>query len=239
MDLKNKKKLKNLKDNMKKDHRHGHRARLREKFLNSEDALHNYELMEMLLAYSIKRKDTKATAKNLLKKFKSISGTLNAPKAELCKIQGISDNTAALIKLVKKLCEENLLANFAENDLLSSPDMAVDFIKTKFGYSCTESFMVIFLNTKNRIIKQKILFQGTVDQAAVYPREIIKSALELGSSGIIIAHNHPSGNCNPSDEDKKITKQIKNAAEIMNIRLLDHIIVGRNKYFSFAEEKIL
>jgi DNA repair protein RadC len=117
--------------------------------------------------------------------------------------------------------------------------MAVDFIKTKFGYSSIESFMVIFLNTKNRIIKHKILFRGTVDQTAVYPREIIKYALELSSSGIIIAHNHPSGNCIPSDEDKKITKQIKDAAEMMKIRLLDHIIVGRNKYFSFAEKEIL
>ena len=215
----------------------GHRKRLRSRFLKSGvEGLHDYEQVELLLTYAVPVKDVKPAAKNLIKKFKNISGILDASYEELCKVKGIGESSAVLIKYIR-----SLLAVYSEeqmylSDVLSSPEKVYEFSKLKIGSNKNESLMVIFLNTKNMVIDYRVISEGSIDSVAVYPRKIIELALKYNASGIILVHNHPSGDPSPSVSDNELTEELKKISETMDLRLLDHIIVSKKSYYSFSKQ---
>ncbi|RKY64161.1 MAG: hypothetical protein DRP99_02640 [Candidatus Latescibacterota bacterium] len=222
-----------------KPHYIGHRRRLRERFRRAgAEGLHDYELLELLLTYAIPRKDVKPIAKDLIQRFGGLSGVLDAGWKELEEVPGMGPTSATLIRLVKELCGVYLAERMKHRDLLSSPQAAVDFARVKLAGLPYEAFMVIYLNTKNEVIDYEIVHEGTVDKAIIYPRRIVESALAHHAAGLILVHNHPSGHAEPSEEDKRLTRTIVEATRTMDIRVVDHIIVGKDGYFSFVEERI-
>lgn len=217
-----------------------HRKRLRERFQKTgAEGMYDYELLELLLTFSIPRRDVKPVAKKLISKFGSLAGVLDADQKELENLNGIGLMSASLICLVKELYCTYLAENMKEHDVLSSPDAVINFSRVKLSGLSNEAFMVIYINVKNEVIDYALLQEGTLDNVAVYPRRIIESALSHHASGVILVHNHPSGNPMPSKEDKLLTKEIVDAAYTLEIRVLDHLIVGKDGYFSFMENSLL
>ncbi len=217
-----------------------HRKRLRERFQKTgADGMHDYELLELLLTFSIPRRDVKPVAKMLISRFGGLSGVLDADQKKLEELTGVGAMSATLIRLVKELYNTYLAENMKKGDALSSPDAVLKFVRVRLSGMSNEAFMVIFMNVKNEVIDYTILHEGTVDNVAVYPRRIVESALSRHAAGIILVHNHPSGNPAPSREDKALTKDIADAATTLDIRVLDHIIVGKDGYFSFMENNLL
>lgn len=223
-----------------KPHYINHRSRLRERFRKAgAEGMHDYELLELLLTYSIPRRDVKPVAKKLIEKFGSLSGVLDASQKELEAVKGLGAMSAALIRLVKELYCTYLSEDIMQGDVLSSPESVLNFVRVKMAGLTNEAFMVIYMNVKNEVIEHALLHEGTVDKVAVYPRRIIESALSHHASGIILVHNHPSGNTMPSGEDRVLTQEIAEAAKTLDIRVLDHLIVGKEGYFSFMENSLL
>jgi DNA repair protein RadC len=217
-----------------------HRKRLRDKFLKAgAEGFHDYELLELLLTFAIPRVDVKPAAKALMKRFGTLNGVLDATQSELQSVSGMGPTSAVLIRLVKELFSSYLAERMEGKDVLSSPLAVVDFARVKLAGLPHEAFMVIYLNVKNRVIDHEVLQQGTVDRAIVYPREIIKAALTHKATGLLLSHNHPSGDPEPSQEDKHLTRSVIEAARTVEIKVLDHIIVGKNGYFSFQENRLL
>lgn len=217
-----------------------HRERIRTRFIKSGgDGLSDYELIELLLTYAIPRKDVKPIAKQLLNKFDSFSGVFDASIHDLKKIEGIGDISSILILLIKKLMQTYLDESIIKRDVLASPKAVVDFARAKISGSKDELFLCVFLNTKNEVIKYEILQEGTVDQVILYPRKVMESAILYKASAIILIHNHPSGHTEPSKEDKNITHEIIKTAKLFDIRILDHIIVGKRGYYSFRENNVI
>lgn len=217
-----------------------HRKRLREKFLKAgAEGFHDYELLELLLTFAIPRVDVKPPAKALMKRFGSLNAVLDATQSELASVRGMGPTSAVLVRLIKELFAAYLAERMEGKDVLSSPGAVVDFARVKLAGLPHEAFMVIYLNVKNRVIDHEVLQEGTVDRAIVYPREIIKAALTHKAAGLILSHNHPSGDPEPSQEDKHLTRSVIEAARTVEIRVLDHIIVGKNGYFSFQENRLL
>ena len=217
-----------------KPHYHGHRDRLRARFAQKgADALADYELLELYLFRSIPRRDIKPLAKALIAKFGSFSDTISAPIARLCEVKGISEKIALDLKILQasaiKLGQETVL----NRPLLSSWTALLEYCRSAMQYEDVEQFRVLFLDRKNRLIADEVLGKGTIDRAPVYPREVIKRALELGSTAIILAHNHPSGDPTPSQSDIDMTQTIVKAAKPLGISVHDHIIVGRINTVSF------
>ena len=218
----------------------GHRKRLRERFQKSGgEGMHGYELLELLLTYAIPRKDVKPYAKDLIKRFGSLSGVLDAGQKELEEVAKIGPISAILIRLVKEVCGFYLAEIMKGRDVLSSPQAVLDFARMKLSGFPHEAFMVVFLNAKNRVLDYKILQEGTVDRAVIYPRRIIEEALARHAAGIIFVHNHPSGDVQPSPEDKQLTRSLVEAARTIDLRVLDHLIVGKEGYCSFVESRLL
>ncbi len=201
--------------------------------------MHDYELLELLLTFSIPRRDVKPVAKKLISTFGSLPGVLDADQKELEKLSGVGSMSASLIRLVKELYTTYLAENMKKQDALSSPEAVINFSRVKLSGLSNEAFMVIYLNVKNEVIDYALLQEGTLDNVAVYPRRIIETALSHHASGVILVHNHPSGNPMPSKEDKLLTKDIVDASLALDIRVLDHLIVGSNGYFSFMENNLL
>jgi len=223
-----------------KPHYIGHRKRLRERFRKGGSVgFHDYELLELLLTYGIPRRDVKPIAKELIKRFGSLSSVLDASQKELEGISGIGSISSTLIKVVKELCSSYLEERMKGRDVLSSPQVVVDFVRMKLSGFPYEAFMVIYLNTKNEVIQYEIVQEGTIDRAIIFPRRIIEGAILHHASGLILVHNHPSGHHQPSDEDKNLTKNILEAVRTLDLRILDHIIVGKDGHFSFMENGLL
>lgn len=217
-----------------------HRKRLRERFRKTgADGMHDYELLELLLTFSIPRRDVKPVAKKLISEFGGLSGVLDADQKKLEELQGVGSMSAALIRLVKELYNTYLAENMKRGDVLSSPETVLKFVRVRLSGMTNEAFMVIYMNVKNEVLDYSILHEGTIDNVAVYPRRIIESALSRHASGVILVHNHPSGNPTPSREDKALTRDIADAAITLDIRVLDHIIVGKDGYFSFLENDLI
>ena len=224
----------------KTHHYIGHRQRLRERFSNyGSGSLHDYELLELLLTYAIPRKDVKAEAKNLLAKFKSISGVLGASVDELREVEGISASSAVLVNLCRELVTKSLEDQILNKDVLSSPQSVYDFSRVKLSHLENEVFMVIYLNTKNHVQGHEIIDEGTVDTAIVYPRKIVKAVIEKKASSVILVHNHPSGVCEPSNDDIRLTSAVKDSLKSVDVKVLDHIISGKFGYFSFREKNLI
>ncbi len=218
----------------------GHRQRIRERFQkNGTEGMHDYEILELLLTYAIPRKDVKPIAKDLLKRFASLAGVLDAGPKELEAAAGIGPISSTLLRLIKEICAAYLAEKMKQRDVLSSPRAVLDFARVKLAGFPHEVFMVIFLNAKNKVLEHQIIHEGTVDRAVVYPRRIIEEALARHSAGLILVHNHPSGDSEPSPEDKQLTRSLIEAARTIDLRILDHIIVGKDGYCSFVERHLL
>ena len=219
---------------------HGHRRRLRERFAKTgADGFHDYEILELLLTYAIPRRDVKPLAKELLRKFGALSGVLDARAAELRAVKGVGTAAATLLRLSRELMTQYLAQGLAERGALSSPADAAAFARAKIAGLPHEAFMLVFLNAKNEVTGHEILQEGTVDRVAVYPRRVMEAALARGAAGLILAHNHPSGHPEPSEEDRRLTRALVQAAKTLDLRLLDHLIVAGAKHYSFAQAGIL
>ncbi len=214
----------------------GHRKRLREKLLKSGiTGFHDYEIVELLLTLGTPRKDCKQQSKAAIKKFKTLRGVLEAPLEELQEINGIGPHNAFGIKLVQEVAREFLKEKVLEKPICKSSKEVFDYLYHSMRDLKKEIFKVLFLDGKNHIIDIEDLFEGTLNFSSVYPREIIKSAIKHNATALIFAHNHPSGSPEPSPSDKEITKDLIEASNTMQIKVLDHIIIGNNRYFSFAD----
>lgn len=221
-------------------HHDGHRDRLRQRFLkNGPEGVADYELLEMLLFSAIPRRDVKPLAKQLLAVFGSLAGVLGAAPAELEKVKGVSGNTAALIKVVHALHQRALRGQVMQKPMLASWQKLVDYCTVAMAEEKREQFRVLFLNRKNQLIADEVQQTGTVDHAPVYPREIVKRALELGATAMILVHNHPSGDPTPSDSDIAMTEEIIRAAVVLDIMVHDHLIISRSGYTSFKSMGLL
>lgn len=218
----------------------GHRRRLREKFLKGGlKGLLDYEIVEILLTLGTPRKDCKEQAKEALKKFKTLRGVLEASEDRLQEIRGIGPHNVFGFKLVQEVSRRFLREKMIGRPVCSSSREVFDYLYHSLRGLKREKFKVIFLDTKNQILEEKTIFEGTVDSSAVYPREIIQEALKYDASSLIFVHNHPSGDPAPSESDREITRELVFAANIMQIKVLDHIIIGNNCYFSFADEGLI
>jgi DNA repair protein RadC len=225
---------------MKAPHYLQHRKRLRERFERAgAEGLHDYELLELLLTYAVPRRDVKPAAKNLIGRFGSLAGVFDASRGELETVEGVGPFSAALVRLVRELFSAYAEEEAIRRKPLSSPSAVAGFAKVKLAGLPHENFMVIFLNVKNEVIDYEIIHEGTVDRAVVYPRRILESALARHAAGLILVHNHPSGHPEPSAEDRSITRSIADAGRTLDIRVVDHVVVGREGYFSFAEKNLL
>ena len=223
-----------------KPHYIEHRKRLRDRFQKAgTDGLHDYELLELLLTYAMPRVDVKPVAKGLIKRFGGLAGTMDATRGELEAVAGMGPVSATLIKVVKEVLSAYMAEKMRKRDVLSSPSAVIDFARAKLAGLAHESFMVIYLNVKNEVIEHEVLNEGTLDRAIVYPRKVVESALTHHAASLILIHNHPSGHPEPSQDDKRLTRSIVEAARTLEIRIVDHIIVGRDGYFSFIENSLL
>lgn len=219
----------------------GHRKRLRDKFLRAGlCAFHDYEIVELLLTLGTPRKDCKQQAKDAIKKLKGLKGVLEASLEELQEINGIGPVNAFGIKLFQEVSEQYLKERIiGEKIVLKSSKTVFDYLYQSMQKEKKEVFKVLFLDGKNKLMKTEDLFEGSLTSSAVYPREIMKKAIKYDAVALVFVHNHPSGVPEPSESDKKITENLVFAGNIMEIKILDHIIIGDNKYFSFADAGLI
>ncbi|ABC77131.1 DNA repair protein [Syntrophus aciditrophicus SB] len=218
----------------------GHRQRLKKKFFKCGlQALHDYEAVELLLSYAIPRKDIKSLSKDLLERFGSLKGIMDAELEELTAVRGISAHAAGLVRMVKEMSALYLQEKAREKPQISCTGELLDFCKTALGGLKDENFCVLYLDTQNRIIAFETIQKGIVNQAVVYPRQVIERALSHKSSALILVHNHPSGFVKPSDADIRLTRTITDTAKLLDIMVHDHLIIGENRFFSFREEGIM
>ena len=219
---------------------HGHRVRLREKFLKGGlKGFLDYEVIELLLTLGTPRKDCKQQAKEALKKFQSLRGILEAPVGELQKIKGIGPHNIFGLKLVHEVSRRFLKEKMMSGPYCQSSKEVFDYLYHSLRDIKREKFKALFLDAKNKILEEKTVFEGTVDSSVVYPREIMKEALRCNASSLIFVHNHPSGDPEPSANDREITKELVFVANVMQLKVLDHLIIGDNRYFSFADEGLI
>lgn len=218
----------------------GHRFRLREKFLKGGlESFLDYEVVELLLTLATPRKNCKQQAKEALRKFKTLGEVLEAEGEELQEIKGIGPQNIFGIKLVQEVSRRFLREKIIKKPACHSSKEVFDYLYHTLRYSKKEKFKIIFLDAKNHILEESTFFEGTVDSSAIYPREVIKAALRHGASSLIFVHNHPSADPEASESDKEITKDLVFAANMMQIKVLDHIIIGGDHYFSFADEGLI
>ena len=225
---------------MTQDSSLGHRQRLRTRFLEGgESAVADYELLELLLYAAHPRSDVKPLAKRLLRTFGNIAGVLRATTRDLEEVEGMGQAGIAVLKVGNTLVQKVLLQDVQENPIIDSWDRLLSYCKISMGHLPREQFRLLFLDKRNRLIKDEIQQMGTVDQAPVYPREVVQRALEVGASALILVHNHPSGDPTPSQADIDITKSITKAASGVGIRIHDHVIIGRNKHTSLRAQGLM
>lgn len=218
----------------------GHRHRLREKFLKGGlEGFLDYEIVELLLTLGTPRKDCKEQAKKALREFKTLAGVLEAGPHDLQKIKGIGPHNVFGLRFVHEVSRRFLRERMMQRTYCRSSREVFDYLFHALRDLKKEKFKVIFLDAKNQIIEEKTLFEGTVDSSAIYPREIIKDALRYEASSMIFVHNHPSGDPEPSPCDKEITRDLVFAARLMQLKVLDHIIIGNNCFFSFADQGLI
>lgn len=227
-------------DKADEPHYHGHRDRLRERFLTGgADALPDYELLELVLFMAIPRRDVKPLAKTLINRFDNLAGVLNAPVAELEKIEGLSANTITALKAIQASAFRMLKQDIIRKPILNSWARLMDYCAATMAHEKKEHFRILFLNKKNELIADETQQSGTVDHTPAYPREIMKRALELGATALILCHNHPSGDPRPSQADIDMTQMIIAAGEPFSIIIHDHIIVSKHGTASFRNLGLL
>ena len=220
-------------------HFHGHRERLRERFRSAgADALSDYELMELVLFRALPRRDVKPLAKALIGKFGSFAETVHASEARLREVGGLGDAAITEIKLIAAAASRVAKGQLKSRTVLSSWSSVIDYCRTAMAFADKEQFRILFLDKRNQLIADEVQQVGTVDHTPVYPREVIKRALELSATAIILVHNHPSGDPTPSQADIQMTKSIIDIATPLGISVHDHIIVGKNGHASLKGLKL-
>ena len=218
----------------------GHRARLRQRlFEGGPDALLDHELIEYLLALAIPRRDTKPLAKALLTEFGGIAGVLTADAQALARVPGMGETSAAALKAAHAAALRLLRAEVAERPVLASWQALLDYLRADMAHHAIERFRVLHLNSRNMLIRDELMSEGSIDEAAVYVREVIRRAIDLGSAALILVHNHPSGDPSPSRADIDITRNIAEAGKRMNITVHDHIIVGASGHASLRAQGLI
>ena len=221
-------------------HYHGHRERLRDRFREAgPDALSDYELLELLLFRALPRRDVKPLAKSLLEKFGSFAEVISAPESRLAEVKGLGDSAVAELKIVQAAASRLLRGAVKKRRMLSSWSSVLDYCRSAQAFSDREQFRVLFLDKRNQLIADEIQQTGTVDHTPVYPREVVKRALELSATAIILVHNHPSGDPTPSRADIQMTQQIIAVASPLGIAVHDHIIVGKEGHASLKGLKLI
>ena len=218
----------------------GHRGRLREKFLTSGlDGFHDYEVIELLLTMATPQKDCKGPAKAALKRFKTLQGVFEASSRELCEVDGIGLKNQLGIKLIKAAADRYLSRKVQHQDVVSNSRSLFQYLTLHMRDRDRECFEVVFLDAKNKVIRTKTLFQGTLTASSVYPREVVRAALDQRAAALIFAHNHPSGDPEPSPEDMAITRQLVFACRTMGITVHEHLIIGNGRFYSFADQGVI
>jgi DNA repair protein RadC len=214
----------------------GHRKRLKERFRRSSDQVEDYELLELLLGYGLPRRDTKPLAKELLSRFGSLKGVLTARPQELRQVPQFGAGLELFWLVWREFWARTAEQPARKRQVLSGPDAVAEAARARIGYQERESFWLALVDNKNRLIAFAMLGTGTVDQTAVYPREVFTLALEHRASGLILVHNHPGGDPAPSAHDLELTRRLQQAGAELGIRVLDHIIVAEDSHCSFRAE---
>jgi DNA repair protein RadC len=215
----------------------GHRERLRQRFAaNGFEGFHDYEVVELLLTYAIPRADVKPVAKRLLHVFGTLAGVFDAPVSELVQIDGVGEKAAVFLSLVRNVEMRYLASDLPGKSVFDRPDKVKAHLRLLVQGRGMECFGAVFTDQQHRHLATQIMFEGTVDRAAVYPRNLIKRALELDAKGLILFHNHPGGTPRPSREDVQLTRQIEQAGEPLDIQVLDHFLIAGREVLSFKEQ---
>lgn len=218
----------------------GHRERLRERFRKGgADAMPDYELLELLLFRALPRRDTKDLAKRLLARFGSFSEVVNAPEPRLKEVKGVGDSVVGELKLVRAVAVRMMRKSLDGKPTFSSTPAVLEYLRAVQGFEAREQFRILFVDRRNHLIADEVQGTGTVDHTPVYIREVIKRALELSATAIILVHNHPSGDPSPSRADIDMTRKIVDAARPLGVTVLDHIIVGRDGHASFKQLRLM
>jgi DNA repair protein RadC len=221
-------------------HYHGHRDRLRARFSEvGGDGLPDYELLEIVLFRSIPRRDVKPIAKDLLRRFGSFAEVLAAPPALLSEVDGVGESVVTDLKIVEAAARRFTKGAVSRRPVLSSWTSVIDYCRTAMAFADKEQFRLLFLDRRNALIADEVQQSGTIDHTPVYPREVVKRALELSASALILVHNHPSGDPTPSPADIKMTREIVEVAKPLGIVVHDHIIVGREGHASLKGLKLM
>ena len=221
-------------------HYHGHRERLRNRYRDGGDAaLADYEVLELLLFRLIPRRDTKPIAKALLARFGTLGGVFGAPVNLLTEVSGVGDAVALDLKLVATVAQRMLKSELTGKPVLSSWKALIDYCHAAMAHEAREQFRLLFLDKRNALIADEVQGFGTVDHTPVYPREVVKRALELSASAVILVHNHPSGDPTPSRADIDMTKTIIDTAKPLGIAVRDHVIIGKNGHVSFRALRLI
>ena len=218
----------------------GHRARLRERLLKGgAEALADYEVLEYLLFAAIKQGDTKPIAKDLLKQFGSFAGVLNADPKALQRVKGIGETSAAALKIVAIAARRMARSEVKQKPVLSSWQALLDYLAIDMAHLTVERVRVLYLDTKNRLIDDHHLGDGSIDEAAIHPREVIRRAMDIGASALILVHNHPSGSPEPSRADIQVTQRIAEAGRLLGVTVHDHVIIGREGHVSLRSKGMI
>jgi len=218
---------------------YGHRKRLRERFMKSDlDGFADYEIIELLLSLNTPRKDCKPMAKEAIKRFGSLVGVLDAPVDELIQINGIGPANVVGIKIFQSIMKVYAEERINLNPTLDTPKLLFNFLKEKIGKEKKEHFAILFFDTRSRLVVNDVSV-GSLNSSIIHPREVFNNAVVKSASYIVLAHNHPSGDPTPSEDDVATTKRLVEAGRILGISVQDHIIVTKNSYYSFAEDRKL
>ncbi|HIN26855.1 MAG TPA: DNA repair protein RadC [Candidatus Marinimicrobia bacterium] len=218
----------------------GHRQRLRDKFLNSSlEGFHDYEIIELLLTLGTPRKDCKQSAKEALMKFGTLKAVLEADAVDLKTVRGIGDKNVFGLKIAQAVARRYLADSVVDKDFIRSSKEVLEYLQHNLRDKNREVFMVIYLNGRNQIIKMEEVFEGTLSKSAVYPREVVKRALDNEAAALVFVHNHPSGNPNPSKEDLTITNKLKEASQSIDVVVHDHLIIAGNEVYSFTDHGLI
>lgn len=227
-------------ENEKENRGEGHRERLRARFTEGGiDRFTDEEVIEFLLTLGTPRKDVKIPARQALKQYGSLSGVLSAPLNELKTIRGLGEKNVLYLKLIHEVAGRYLRDRAANASFFSSSKAVYEYLFHSMRDLKREVFKVLFLNRKNELISDQDVFQGGLTGSAVYPAEIMKLALKNNAAAIVFVHNHPSGDPQPSPEDRLLTRNLVWASQLLAIQVLDHIIIGHNRYYSFADEGLI
>ncbi|MFW5488442.1 MAG: RadC family protein [Desulfovibrio sp.] len=224
---------------MSTPHYHGHRQRLREKLQRDAKALEDYEILELLLGHVLRRADTKPLAKELLDRFGTLHGVFNAGKGELAQVKGFGPSLDLFWTLWRETWARLHEAPLRKREVINQPRDIADMAMARLGPCRSEEFWVALVDNKNRLVAWECVSTGTVDEAPVYPREVLSKALHFQASGIILVHNHPGGDPKPSSQDIDLTRRLIRSGHDLGVRILDHLIVTDRTYYSFQTEGML